>query len=454
MNPVEVLQNIAELENLAKKILDLKKQANPRRPIVIEFCGSPKSGKSACINSLDLFLRRNNFRTRILTERASVCPVNYKFDPNFNIWTACSAIAELIEILSNFSKDYDIAILDRGIFDAICWFEWLAQEECLDRGNYESLLHFLTMNKWREVFDLVYIFVAKPEISLDREYANLLTRKTGSIMQPAILESYREAVELCKLKYGQLFRETHLIDTSDLGINEVNYKVTKHILTVLNSNVAEKIGYVQKSDIAIVANKLCRFSTLFKSNKPQIRFESRTKVETNDDIIQLIPIAVITDPLHDRILTAKKSKKATASNSPESEKLLLYFGGHVREEDAVCHKEQNVLDILKTALNRELKEEIGIHFYPLENDPFCIFTDETETSKKHLAICFLFEKNLDFVKFKFDKFEFQQISHPKDTNIIQISDLSESAAELEGWSRIIYKDIFHFQFGVEQLNFL
>jgi predicted ATPase len=86
METSEINKIIQNLENLADEVLKLKNDSIPRRPIVIEFCGSPKSGKSSCINSLSLFLRRNKFRTRVLTERASVCPVEDKFDPNFNIW--------------------------------------------------------------------------------------------------------------------------------------------------------------------------------------------------------------------------------------------------------------------------------------------------------------------------------------------------------------------------------
>jgi ribosome biogenesis GTPase A len=44
----EILSIIKNLEKLAAKVLELKNKSIPRRPIVIEFCGSPKSGKSSC----------------------------------------------------------------------------------------------------------------------------------------------------------------------------------------------------------------------------------------------------------------------------------------------------------------------------------------------------------------------------------------------------------------------
>jgi hypothetical protein len=83
-------KNIAELEELAAQIIKLKKSVIPRRPIVIEFCGSPKAGKLSCISSLAMFLRRNGIRTIVFSERGAICPIRNKFDPSFNIWAGCS----------------------------------------------------------------------------------------------------------------------------------------------------------------------------------------------------------------------------------------------------------------------------------------------------------------------------------------------------------------------------
>ncbi len=118
----EIVRRINALEDKAGAVLRAKREVRPRRPIVIEFCGTPKSGKTSCINSLVLFLKRNHFRVKVLTERASICPIKNKFDPNFNIWTGCQALSELARIMSNDSKEYDIVIMDRGLFDAVCWF--------------------------------------------------------------------------------------------------------------------------------------------------------------------------------------------------------------------------------------------------------------------------------------------------------------------------------------------
>ena len=116
---------IKELQDSAARILEMKKATRPRRPIVLEFGGTPKSGKTSCLSSLNLFLKRNGFATKLLTERASICPISDKFNPLFNIWTCNSAVAELAATFAEQGKTLDVIICDRGVFDALCWFEWL-----------------------------------------------------------------------------------------------------------------------------------------------------------------------------------------------------------------------------------------------------------------------------------------------------------------------------------------
>ena len=99
MMTTERQEVIKMLQDLAKEVLLLKESHRQKRPIVIEFSGSPKSGKTSCINSLELFLKRNGFRVEIIQERASVCPVADKRSPMFNIWTACTSIAGMIGAL-------------------------------------------------------------------------------------------------------------------------------------------------------------------------------------------------------------------------------------------------------------------------------------------------------------------------------------------------------------------
>ena len=189
----QVLRQIQELEKAATAVLSTKRKLRDRRPIVIEFAGSPKSGKSSCISSLDISLRRNKFRTKVLTERASVSPIENKLDPLFNVWTGCASLNQLTDVLCRESKSLDIIILDRGFFDTLIWFEWQQENRFLRIDDYNNFSNFFTSPRFRMMLDLVILFDCDPETSTEREYKNLLTRKEGSIMRPSVLNGYRKA---------------------------------------------------------------------------------------------------------------------------------------------------------------------------------------------------------------------------------------------------------------------
>jgi len=443
MTDREILVNINKLEKKAGRILDKKRSTIPRRPIIIEFCGSPKAGKSSCMGSLDLFLRRNGYKTKVLTERASICPVESKHDPFFNIWTVSSVITELSVLLANNSKDYDILLLDRGIFDSLCWFEWLHSKERLDTNEYNGLITFLTLDRWVKAIDLIYVFTVSPEISFIREYTNLLTRKEGSIMKTRVLESYLTSINNTHMRHKNTFRKIELLDTGNTPLNDVNFKVTNRILNILDEYTSEQIGYVELNELPSDVEKCFNFNDIFKNSK--VLFGSREKIESAEDKVQPLPITIITNKERTHILVAKKNKKQTSIKSPEKDKILLYFGGHTRKEDYIYSEKQDLLSLIRSTLSREVKEETNLDFYPSSerfDNPLCIWDKSNDRSKKHIAICHIMEVDFNTIKYKLDKNEFM-VGNTPSGKIYAIEDLLNDPYIIEPWSEIILEKFFN-----------
>lgn len=435
---------ITQLQKLAEEVLNLKQEHRQKRPIVIEFSGSPKAGKTSCINSLELFLKRNGFSVKIVQERASVCPVSDKQSPMFNLWTACMSLAGLIGTLEDKKSNVDVLILDRGIFDALCWFEWLVSNSKMEEKQRCITEDFLLMEELIKSIDIVFAFSVEPQISIDREYANLLTNKPGSIMNQKVLAEYLEAIENTYSLKRSFFHEVFMIDTSNKNQDQVGKEVTEKTLDTLKNMLMERIGYFEKnSEINRVLSSKNTFGydelkTLLKN----IKFGLRDNVESNTEFLQPIPVAIISNRKKDKVLVIKKNKNAVSPNSPEKDKILLYIGGHSRYEDMTEVTSQDFLAICRSTLKREVKEEIGISIALNEIEPFFIYSEDNDKSKKHLAVCFFVMVDEDGIKLRLDSQELVlNKGKSKSGRFLDIKEVLKEA-ELERWSRIILKTCF------------
>jgi 8-oxo-dGTP pyrophosphatase MutT (NUDIX family) len=307
--------------------------------------------------------------------------------------------------------------------------------------------NYLTMKRWLSILDLIYVFTATPDESLKREFTNLLTDKTGSIMQIPILKSYKDSIEKCIKKYGSLFKNIESFDTTDFGLNEVNYKITKRTLEILKDNISEKIGFINRDNVSDISEVLINSSSISALKSP-LNYGYRSDVEVSDSL-QPVPILVVTNKERTKVLSfQKKSKSQTSETSPEANKLLIYLGGHVRQEDQIESSQNDALTVSRFALHREVKEEIGIDFYPpSDSELFCVWDKSTDRSIKHLGICYLLEEDLETLKIKLDKNEF------KESVIVEVDKLDDfineyrkkkkAKLELESWSKLILKNVFN-----------
>lgn len=447
-------KTIPELEELAKEVRRLQKQIGQRRPLLIEFCGSPKSGKSTTINSLNIFLKRNHFNTVVLTERASVSPIQNKFHPYFNIWTLCSAIAEILYHIDKSDK-VDIIIADRGIFDALCWFTWLhttpsSNTPRLDTATFNTLRDFTQMKLWTSRIDMVYVFRVDPKTSIRREYANLLTEKRGRIMSERNLASINRAIEQTYQQFQNVFRNVAIIDTdtdtTDDNPNQVGYDVTKTVLLTLKELLVEQIGYFNINPSDLAPNQ----PTLNYLLAQELVYQERDVVE-DKNVLQPIPIAVITNSARSHVLVVQKSKRSTPGESPERSRLLLYLGGHVRKED----DSGSTQETLAHALHREIEEEIGESCSVGSMTPFVIYSPVSPKSRKHVAVCYVIEiEDIQEAKFNTVSDEFiKKRSGSPSGRVLPIEAVLSGEHQFEPWSIQILDKVFGKKLPVEPTLF-
>ncbi len=168
-------------------------------PVVVEFAGSPKAGKTTTIDIVAHFFKRMGYKVWAPTEGASKrTPYHLRRDlVAYNTWTLNYAISEILVAYHNVERHH-LIILDRGPFDSLAWMSLLRSRGLLDSGECEIIRAFALHPRWSGKITRVYLFTCKPEVSLDRESQSKLTRRHGSAMNPEMLGALLKEYEALK----------------------------------------------------------------------------------------------------------------------------------------------------------------------------------------------------------------------------------------------------------------
>ena len=339
-----------------------------RKPVVIEFAGVPKAGKTTTLGQVHAFLKRCGFRVEVVVEHASICPIRDKKHANFNVWTACTTLSQILEKTQIPSRpgDPDVLILDRGLFDAVNWF---AVMECLARirkAEREQIESFLLMDDWRKRITGVIVMTASPADSMERERGYLPVDGTaGSIMNDDVLrtmlDTTRETAARLRKKHFRIFEvdtsrnasadpRATAEDVADLVLRLIEEQLDEEILFLPADTVAplfETETWIGKA----AAQQLVELFTTKGT------FRSRETVESDVTLVQALPVVVVRNRSGDLLRLKRREQR---KDNPLHGKIVIWAGGHVRREDGA-----NGPSIGHGAA-RELQEELRLSVEPGE----------------------------------------------------------------------------------------
>lgn len=223
------------MENIIKDIERMIKDiGNNNIPIFIELLGTPNSGKTSALKTLEKILKRNNVKHKIVYELADKCKIKNKLSPEFNLWTLNETLNQLLEIAE---KKYTIIICERGLLDSICWFYLHLRNKTISNEAFESIVSYLSLNKYSKFRGYSFILKCDVQTSIKRENVDDLLEIKGSIVNSKILTEYNTSLETVKNKYSNLFSEITEIDTSNLNQSDINKKLVYYILNYLSRNM-------------------------------------------------------------------------------------------------------------------------------------------------------------------------------------------------------------------------
>jgi len=432
----DVEQEVATLETRADTLRSLLQYAP--RAFVMEFAGTPKSGKSTSVEVIRHFFSRHGFRVQILAERAAVCPIPMKGHLFFNTWCAASMLAEL---LANVETETDLIIVDRGLFDALVWLTLQEKRGELTGNKARTIESFLLLERWRTLIDLAVIMNVSAEEALSRETSPRITRKGGSIMNLDVLRAISDSVAEASRRYGSRFRAIINHHTTGHEVRESNVALAGKVLDYLEHFLNPEILVVPRSEIeALPLERGGAFGhhateSALSCISSHGRFVLRDAAEAQPDYVQVIPCGLLT--YESQVFLFQR--KETDPKYRLYGKTTIWQGCHVAKQEGM-----SIPELLETALRERVSRSLFLsRVFPTDTIGYC-WDREDPKGSRHFGVIYRIHIDNPHTAVDLRKKEFRkQRGHGL---IGQFADLQQLVASrdelsLETWSRAILETL-------------
>lgn len=238
-----------EYEYIEVKKLDAKKWELAKlkrlfniKPFIIEFTGTPRTGKTTLINNLYDFFKKGKFKTSILEEFTTSKRYKEQIYPKLkneykNIVNTEIPKYVLKDLEEEQAKDVDIILIDRSLFDRIIWVNRLYLKGGMEKKEYEEYLNTY-VPLVNEKIDVIIALKTDAITALKRDYnANLSLEKRNFLNEDNVNEYNASLENTLKMFENKVY----LFDTTDVSQRETSIKVTHKILDSYRSRVLNEI---------------------------------------------------------------------------------------------------------------------------------------------------------------------------------------------------------------------
>lgn len=241
----EEYNQVLKLHYKKKEVLKLKSILTKKYPYVIEFTGSPRTGKTSLINNLEDFFKKANFKTHLIEEfttskkyKKEIYPtLKDKYKKVVNTEIPKYVLKQLLEGLK--TKN-DIIIVDRCLLDRLIWIDRLYLKDGMTLKEYEDYKQeYIPIIK--EKINTIIALYTDSITSLKRDYQANLSLEKRNFLNEDNINTYNDSL----LNIEKLSREENinlkLYDTTNKKERTISIEVANKILDDMREFYITKI---------------------------------------------------------------------------------------------------------------------------------------------------------------------------------------------------------------------
>lgn len=231
----KLLDNLRYLDKKKMEIRKLReKYGDLKTPIVVTISGSPRAGKTTCVDNLTEFLRKADLRVSSLMEPAGMIyeTLKSRAEKKTLLQDRVGFVEKQYEIGTKAIQDAlgssDVIICDRGAIDPFVWYDMYHALGMMDDERYYAFLQNLKRDK--AYIDCFYPLYAESKQAMERDYLNSLSIEPRSTMSSENIQRYNSALLRMLPIIGQNCDTMKLINTTNLDRMDASIQVADSVL--------------------------------------------------------------------------------------------------------------------------------------------------------------------------------------------------------------------------------
>lgn len=233
----EYYEKLKKLHAQKVELQKLKALCALSKPFVIEFSGTPRTGKTTTINNLYDFFKKGGFNTAIIEEFTTSRYYKEVFKQKYKDVSSTESNMAIIEEVTRqleeaLNSGKEIILIDRSINDRQIW-----NYRRYIRGDMPEELYVESREKYRalsrKLIDFLVITYAEPLISLKRDYNSSLALEKRNFLNIDNLNEYNRSLRDLKELFEMSVDDSILLDTSSMGMDEVSVEIASQIMPAM-----------------------------------------------------------------------------------------------------------------------------------------------------------------------------------------------------------------------------
>lgn len=252
---MEIFKNNEDEYNKLKKlhyrkleVYKMKMVLDNKKPYVIEFTGTPRTGKTTLIKNIEDFFKKCNFSVTVLEEFTTSDRYKKEIKPRLkneyeNIVNMEIPKYVLEDLNTAINKKPDVILIDRSLLDRMIWVERLYNKECISKENYDNYIkEYIPII--RNKINIIIGTYTDSLTALKRDYKANLSLEKRSFLSKKNVDEYNSAlVNVNKISKNNNIN-FNMYDTTMKSEREVSFEIIDTILSDMRRVYIEELDKI------------------------------------------------------------------------------------------------------------------------------------------------------------------------------------------------------------------